>query len=184
MARDYAPYKERAELKQSSTLSSNQKHIITFDIKITEGFEGFWETFFQIHNYNNFNTKLQPSIMLGWSKDIIDITLGQNEGDGKLFLFLPNRNGYDSIKFYNYLSIAEFKNKWHKIKVEMSKIQGTQGTINLSIDGEEIANNINIYFPLEGTPHIKYGIYRPGNTTVPNKKSVIYFNDIHIKSTN
>ena len=45
MRRHGAPYWERAELKQSSTLASNTKYELTFKIRFVEGFSGNRETF-------------------------------------------------------------------------------------------------------------------------------------------
>ena len=174
MERHNAPYWERAELKQSDTLSKDLKHIITFSIKITEGFEGSREKFFQIHNYNTSYTEASPSVMLGWDS-------------GKLLLSILNKNMMDHTNFHfnEDISIKDFKdNKWHKIIIVISKIQDEKGTVSLLIDDIKIKTNIITYFPIEGTPHIKYGIYRPGNNVTPNNTSVISFSEISMNSTN
>ncbi len=178
MARHSAPYWERAELKQTDNLSKNQKHVITFFVKITEGFEGKDETFFQIHNYNASSPNVYPSLMLKWNS-----FYGGNTNFLQLSILAEGGLHYQDYHFTDYLSIGQFENDWHKVIIEISKIQATRGTVSLSIDGRQLASNLNTYFPSEGTPHIKYGIYRPGNIALPNRQSVIYFSDMILNST-
>ena len=171
-SRNGAPYYERAELKQTDTLSKTQRHIITFSIKIYQGFEGRRETFFQVHNWNTSYTEAAPSIMLGWNY-------------GKLFLSVLKANLDDHNNLYELYSkpISEFRNDWHQIRIAIEKIQDERSSISLLIDNELIASYLTTYFPDRGTPHIKHGIYRPGNDVTPIETSVISFGDIQIMST-
>ena len=49
MERAGAPYWERAEVKQDTTLERNKNYSLDFDVRFVKGFQGERETFFQIH---------------------------------------------------------------------------------------------------------------------------------------
>ena len=49
MERHGAPYWERAEVKQDTTLERNKNYSLDFNVRFVKGFQGERETFFQIH---------------------------------------------------------------------------------------------------------------------------------------
>ena len=166
-----APYWERAELAQKNTLSKKKIHEISFKVKITEGFNGIRENFFQIHNYNKNLMAVYPSIMLKFDTgNFQELDTGNFQINYlKSFICVKKREkycvqaagGFEKKKFKT-LTTDDFLNKWMNFKIVISKIINEKGSLTIFINDNKVLDNAVVHFPKKGTPRIKYGIYRPG----------------------
>ena len=164
--RHSAPYWERAELKQSNFLDKNSTYEIRFKIRFLEGFKGSRETFFQIHQ-SIPNCRTGPTTMLKFSTKRLHL-------DAK-------RNFKHHSNYYSNIQIEELINKWSEFKITYD---GKNKIINVFLNNNLIFKDIT-FVPLPcGSPHIKFGIYRPGNKNTPNNTSKVDFDEIKVKKIN
>ena len=177
------PYWERAELAQRNTLSKKKIHEISFKVKITEGFNGIGENFFQIHNYNKNLKAVYPSFMLKFDTgNFQELDVGNFQVNYlKDFICLEKKEKYCAKsaggfgkKNFKTLTIDDFLNKWMNFKIVISKIINEKGSLTIFINDNKILDNAVVHFPKRGTPRIKYGIYRPGNLKVNNTSQILY----------
>ena len=165
------PYWERAELAQTNTLSKKKVHEISFKVKITKGFNGIGENFFQIHNYNKNLMAVYPSIMLKFDTgNFQELDTGNFQINYlKSFRCVKKKEkycaqadgGFEHINFKT-LTTDDFLNKWMNFKIVISKIINEKGSLTIFINDNKVLDNTVAHFPKKGTPRIKYGIYRPG----------------------
>jgi hypothetical protein len=151
-----APYWERAELKQSAYLHKGSVYEIKFKVRFVEGFNGNRENFFQIHQYNK-NCPRGPLIMFKFS-------------EGTIY-------GLWTLK------ISEVLGKWMDFNIILDLINGSY---TVKIDDKKFLENAGLRYNFKGCgrPHIKFGIYRPGNKYTPIETSVIDFDDMKVKKLN
>ena len=162
-----APYWERAELKQRMSFDKNNSYEIEFFVRFISGFEGNRETFFQIHQYNN-QCSYGPIGMLKFSESYLQYDTRLRAYSEKMAWFKSNLKINKLLnKWVNFKIIADMKNK----------------VVNIYVDKKLIFKNINFQYPSCSTPHIKFGIYRPGNKQLPLKTSIVDFNKLQIKET-
>ena len=164
--RHSAPYWERTELKQSIFLDTNSIYEIKFKIRFLEGFKGSRETFFQIHQSVK-GCRTGPTTMLKFNYKKLRL-------DAK-------RNYIHHAKYFNNTDIKDLINKWSEFKIIYD---GKNKIINVFLNNNLIFKNIT-FVPLPcGRPHIKFGIYRPGNKYTPIETSVVDFDDMKVKKLN
>ena len=113
-SRHGAPYWERAELAQRNTLSKKKIHEISFKVKITEGFRGERETFFQIHNYNQSSRKVYPSIMLKFDDGIFASTSTRPSNLQLDYMYADYQHRHLNRKD---IPLANLKNEWQNFKI-------------------------------------------------------------------
>ena len=154
--RHLAPYWERAELKQRNALNKNNLYEIDFLVRFVEGFNGNRENFFQIHQYNS-GCSAPPVIMLKFSA-------------GTIFGLWTFKISENKGKWINFNILLDLNNQSYTIK----------------IDDELFLENEGFRKPIVGcgVPHIKFGIYRPGNSVSPNNLSIVDFDKFQIKEIN
>ena len=88
------------------------------------------------------------------------------------------RNFKDQANYYSNIQIEELINKWSEFKITYD---GKNKIINVFLNDNLIFKNIT-FVPLPcGIPHIKFGIYRPGNKHTPNNTSKVDFDEIKVK---
>ena len=161
-----APYWERAELKQSNFLSKNSTYEIKFKVRFLEGFKGNRETFFQIHQSIK-NCRTGPTTMLKFNARKLRL-------DAK-------RNFKHHAKYNSNIQIEELINKWSEFKITYD---GKNRIINVFLNDNLIFKDIT-FVPLPcGSPHIKFGIYRPGNEYTPNAISKVDFDEFSVEKIN
>jgi len=152
-ARHSAPYWERAEVKQRKSLNKSNLYEIDFLVRFVEGFNGNRENFFQIHQSND-GCRISPVIMLKFSEVTMfgEWTFNISENKGK---------------WINFNILLDLNNQSYTIK----------------IDNKLFVEDRGFRKPLKGCgiPHIKFGIYRPGNIIKPNNLSIVDFDKIQIK---
>jgi len=151
--RHTAPYWERAELKQSVYLHKGSVYEIKFKVRFLEGFKGSRENFFQIHQSVK-NCRLGPLVMLKFSSGTID--------------------GLWSLK------ISKVKGQWLDFNIVLDLINGSH---TVKVDNKIFLKNAGFRYDFKGCgqPHIKFGIYRPGDDKKPNNTSVADFSKFQIR---
>jgi len=163
------PYRERAELKQSSRLYSNRKYELTFEARFIEGFVGGRETFFQIHAWEK-PCRAQPPIMLKYSNGRLLVTT--------LYQSVSNKKGGQSNNETGVF-IEDLIGKWTKFRLVFDTSKSP--TISVYLNDKKILDNVEFWIQRCGVPHFKFGIYRPGNTSYPNARSVVDFDKFQLK---
>lgn len=159
------PYWERAELKQSKFLDKNSTYEIKFKVRFLEGFKGNRETFFQIHQYNK-GCSVAPTLMLKFHKRNLRLDA------------LSLKPTYRHYYYTDYdIDSQNLLNKWHDLKIIYD---GKKKKINVSFNKELIFDDVTFENDGCGQPHIKFGIYRPGNKYIPNNTSRVDFDDIKV----
>ena len=169
IARHHAPYWERAELKQVGKLKRNRSYTIDATLRFVEGFSGFRENFFQIHSYNNGCKQAYPPITIKFDKThttIAVLTLNALRKNKR-------HNSYRSA-----MRIDDALGRWIDMRINLNTSK--QGSITVSFDGEILFSDVPYWIEPCGIPHIKFGIYRPGNLS-GNDKSIVDYDLISVK---
>ena len=167
-ARHSAPYWERAELRQVGTLRKNKSYTINATLRFVEGFSGQRESFFQIHAANKKCKQAYPPIMMKFDKT--------HTSNAVLTLSaLKNYNRHHSYR--SGMRIDDVLGKWVDMEIIVSTTD--RGSVTVSIDGETLFSDVPFLIEPCGTPHIKFGVYRPGNLS-GNDKSIVDFDSISV----
>lgn len=129
-----APYWERAELKQTTTLERNRDYRLTYRVRFVKGFDQDGEDFLQIHQSVD-GCRVGPRVMLKFSGGVL---LG---ADVPVF-------------------IDDLIGKWVDVRFDFN----ADDTYSLYLDGKKvIGNQLIVQISPCGEPHLKIGIYRPGD---------------------
>ena len=165
--RHNAPYWERAEVRQISGLDKNAKYELGFNVRFVKGFSGDRETFWQMHAFNSHCKKTSPPIMIKISQ-------------GGLLLAALKEGGGGHINHYTNLKINDLLGKWSLFKLKFDTSETP--VVSLFVDDKEIISSVPYGIESCGTPHFKFGIYRPGRKTRDGgtKLSVIDFDKINL----
>ena len=161
-SRHSAPYWERVELKQNGFLKKNAIYEIKFKVRILKGFKGARETFFQIHQ-SIPNCRTGPVAMLKFDNYKLRLDAKRNLSNNSIYKTNTN--------------IKDLINIWSEFRVIYN---GKRKTLNVLLDDVLIFKDINFVQMQCGKPHIKFGIYRPGNKKSKIATSVIDFDEIKI----
>ena len=140
VARHGAPYWERAEIKQATTLIKDADYTLTFRVRFVKGFTYEREDFFQMHQSVK-GCRVGPPMMFKFTNGI-----------------LRTKVGYRHLKRL-YL-INEFMGKWIDVKLE---VNFRDSYYNLYFDEEMLIEKGEFAVESCGEPHFKFGIYRPGD---------------------
>ena len=134
-ARHRAPYWERAEIKQATTLKKDANHKLTFRIRFVKGFSYERESFFQIHQSVS-GCRVGPPL-------IVKVQYGYFRGG-----------------HHKAIDINKIIGKWIDVRLDFNL---ENQRYDLYFDDKKLMNGG--YLPVEscGEPHFKFGIYRPGN---------------------
>ena len=166
MSRHRAPYWERAELKQVGVLKKNSSYTIDTTLRFVEGFDGYRESFFQIHAYNKNCKQAYPPIMLKFDRTYTD--------DAVLTLAALNKSKRHS-SYRSSWRIDDVIGRWINMKISLKTAK--EGSISVSMNGEHVFSDVPFWSESCGTPHIKFGVYRPGSES-GNSKSIVEFDSI------
>ncbi|MCY3822748.1 MAG: heparin lyase I family protein [Nitrospinae bacterium] len=135
-----APYWERAEIKQASTLAKNTDYTLTFKVRFVKGFSYPREDFFQMHQ-SVAGCRVGPPMMFKFS-------YGH---------FTP-KHWAQPLK--RKVHINEVIGKWVNVKLE---VIFTESYYNLYFNDEKIIDEGDFGVDPCGEPHFKFGVYRPGD---------------------
>ena len=175
-ARNHAPYWERAELRQSGTLRIGNSFDISFTVRLPEGFSGNRESFFQIHGWAN-GCAAYPPVMLMFNGGRLElhalagVRQGQDGNGAKgQHVRLPVKGA----------SLASFRNQSRQIRLLLD-LRTRPARAQLLVDGTPATGSVSVDYAACATPHIKFGVYRPGKG---RSTSVAVFDDMIVKSAN
>ncbi len=135
-----APYWERAEIKQASTLAQDADYTLTFKVRFVKGFSYEREDFFQMHQSVS-GCRVGPPMMFKFSNER-----------------LTAKRWYERLK--RNVHINEVIGKWIDVKLE---VNFTESHYNLYFNDEKLIDEGNFSVTSCGEPHFKFGIYRPGD---------------------
>jgi hypothetical protein len=185
-ARHGAPYWERAELSQDSYLDNNSSYEINFKFRLVKGFKTKKETIFQIHGYSGKSCP-KPILMLkftgGGKRKFLRLELlkfPKNRKDTRINLI--NKRSWIKHKLKKNdekIRSQDILGKWINLKF-LIKFNQINGYVDVFFNDAKIAKQLDFDMLPCFTPHIKFGIYRPGNKN-GNKLSIIDFDKINVK---
>ena len=187
--RNRAPYWERAELKQKGIFKKNTSYEIRFKVRLIEGFQNDYEYFFQIHGYKSMkcNSPLLFIQTKGRNKHLRLLLrrypLDRNESVSNLIKkgsFVKYKLGTNSSR---RIFVKDILNKWVDIKF-LIHFKQTNGILDMYFNGEKVIENQSFDMLKCQTPHIKFGIYRPGNDQSKNFTSIIDFDKFIVNEIN
>lgn len=135
-----APYWERAEIRQASTLYNDAEYTLTFRARFVKGFTYEREGFFQLHQWAN-GCSVGPPMMSKFSR-------------GRL------TGKYGFVRRIRKVHINEVIGKWVDVKLEVNY---PESYYNLFFNDEKLIDKGELDIKSCGEPHFKFGIYRPGD---------------------
>ncbi len=139
-ARHGAPYWERAEIKQTTSLKKDTDYTLTFRVRFVKGFTYEREDFFQMHQ-SVAGCRVGPPLMFKFS-------------NGRLISKIWNE------RFTRKVHIDEVLGKWVDVKLD---IYLTESYYSLYFNEEKLVDEGDFGIESCGEPHFKFGIYRPGD---------------------
>jgi len=133
--RHRAPYWERAEIKQTTTLEKDHDYSLTYRVRFLKGFDNDREDFLQVHQSVS-GCRVGPRVMLKFS-------------NGRL------------LGATTPLFVEEILGKWVNVRFDFNPAR----SYDLYVDGKNVVDKkiIRRKNPC-GEPHLKIGIYRPGDS--------------------
>jgi len=166
MERHGAPYWERAEVKQDTTLERNKNYSLDFDVRFVKGFKGEREAFFQIHQGVS-GCRVGPGVMF------------KTFSQGFLAIYTRNPDDPNGRKIRGLVGQVVM-GQWTKFKLVFDTSDNSEVALykdgKLQIEGQP--------FQIDdcGEPHFKFGIYRPGDDEFGGTKtSIADFDKINLK---
>lgn len=143
-SRSRAPYWERAEIKQTTTLEKDRDYSLTYRVRFLKGFDNDREDFLQIHQSVS-GCRVGPLVMLKFS------------------------NGY-LLGATTPLLVEDILGKWVNVRFDFNPAR----SYDLYVDGKKIVDNkiIRRKNPC-GEPHLKIGIYRPGDSEATGERQSV-----------
>ncbi|MDE0330635.1 MAG: heparin lyase I family protein [Nitrospinae bacterium] len=151
-----APYWERAEIKQASTLKKDTDYTLTFKVRFVKGFIYDREDFVQLHQSVK-GCRLGPPMMFKF-------TGGQLIGSTW------------RVPLKKKVRINEVIGKWIDAKLE---VNFSESYFNFYLNYEIIMEESDFLVDSCGEPHFKFGIYRPGDEEAAGERiSIVDFDKI------
>ena len=145
------PYRERAEIKQSSTLIKDADYTLTFRVRFVKGFTFHNESFLQIHQ-GVAGCRVPPLLKLEFIR--------------KRFRWNPLLQIEQITGKWIDVKLNFNTSKWYDLYFDDKKIVDTGGYWRQAPCGE---------------PHFKFGIYRPGDEGASGERiSIVDFDKINL----
>lgn len=176
-----ARYWERAELRQRGNLAVGTDHEIRFQARFIEGFNGRQETFFQVHGWSP-TCAAQPLVMLQFDgRAFKPMVLQAPEQDAPSAPGRPARGTLEHIRSDAVLplSLEALQSHSHRFRL-LIDMADSAFSVSLYVNGQPVIQNATGYLPRCATPHVKFGIYRPGGQN-PHT-SVVEIDDVRLRS--
>ena len=142
-----APYWERAEIKQTTTLKKDTDYTLPFRVRFVKGFIYEREDFFQMHQSVK-GCRVGPPMMFKFSNSRLATN---NWGD----------------RFIRNVRINEVLGKWTDVKLE---VYFTESYYNLYFNDTKVLDKVIFVVKSCGEPHFKFGIYRPGDEAATGER--------------
>ena len=171
MVRHGAPYWERAEVKQINSLTKNVKYELKFQVRFVEGYAGNRENFWQMH-VTNSPCNIGPAIMIKISDGKLMLAARKNRKSKRTGRYSGSNNHYSTV------TIDDLLGKWNIVKMLFDTSENPE--VSLYLNNKEIFSDIPYRIETCGVPHFKFGIYRPGNKSKKNNRSIVDFDKIKL----
>ena len=97
---------------------------------------------------------------------------------GVLTLQSKRHDGAGAEQWGSFVEINDLIGKWNKVKMKFDTSENAE--VSLFLNDKEVYSNIPYLIKACGTPHFKFGIYRPGNKNKKNNRSVVDFDKIKL----
>ena len=137
-----APYWERAEIKQASTLAQDADYTLTFRVRFVKGFSYERESFFQIHQYVA-GCRVGPPLMV------------------------KVQSGFFRGGHYKAIEINQIIGKWIDVRLVFN-IENRR--YDLYFGDKQLMKGGYLSVESCGEPHFKFGIYRPGDEAATGER--------------
>lgn len=177
-----ARYWERAELRQRGDLAVGTRHDIRFQARFLQGFNGNQETFFQLHGWSD-TCAAQPLVMLQFDgRQLKPMILQAPDHTSIGRPGRPARGALTHIRSedtQSRLSLERLQSQTQRFRL-VADLRGTDPTVTVYLNGQALVSEAPVYLPPCATPHVKFGIYRPGGQN-PHT-SVVEIDDIRLRS--
>jgi hypothetical protein len=173
MARHRAPFWERAEVVQSGRLSFDVVNTIEFEATFLEGFTGERESFFQIHGWAQ-GCDASPPLMMKMHRGKLQIMAlrgARSDATG-----VTKRGSHRSV-YWRTTRVEPLYGIAQKFRVVFDASGQNRGRLSVFLNDKKLVNNARIDYATCGAPHVKFGIYRPGDALGTSK---ILFDDVVI----
>ena len=178
-----ARYWERAELRQRGDLPLGTRHDIRFQARFVEGFSGREETFFQIHGFSQ-TCGTGPLLMLQFDGRLLKAQVLKRESDpskgsanrgerGALVWVRADKNAAPDV------SLDALRDRTLQFRMALD-LTDRSPKVSLYLNGRPLLEDEPIHVSRCATPHVKVGIYRPGQRN-PHT-SVVEIDDLRIHS--
>ena len=151
--RHRAPYWERAEMRQTSTLNRDTDHTLTFRIRFVKGYTYERESFFQIHQYVS-SCRVGPPLMV------------------------KVQYGYFRGGHHKAIEINKIIGKWIDVRLDFN-IENRR--YDLFFDNKQLMKGGYLSVEPCGEPYLKFGINRPGDEEATGERiSIVDFDKINL----
>jgi hypothetical protein len=168
-ARHRAPYWERAEVSQQSSLRTGQSYRISTEITFVEGFTGERETFFQIHGWASDCRQAYPPVMMKFKRGQLAVET------------LRGVSAFSSGRHRNALkkkvSVKSLYGKPVQMLVDFD-LTSKPARLSVSLAGRKVITDAPVDYAACAIPHVKFGIYRPGGKG--SGTSAVLFDDVRV----
>ncbi len=171
MVRHGAPYWERAEVKQINSLTNNARYELKFQVRFVEGYAGNRESFWQMH-VTNSPCNIGPAIMIKISDGKLMLAARKDRKSTITGRYSGSNNHYSTV------TIDDLIGKWNVVSMLFDTSENPE--VSLCLNSKEIFSDIPYQIETCGVPHIKIGIYRPGNKSIKNNRSIVDFDKIKL----
>jgi hypothetical protein len=108
--------------------------------------------------------------MMKWHRGELEISLLQESG-----ILKPKRFPDTNVNAYR---------SWSTWQIKLAPFSKTSVAVEIMSDGERIGRGHVAHLSECGTPYVKFGIFRPGNTWSGNETSIVQFRKISLKPLN
>ena len=154
-SRHSAPFWERAEIKQTAALQPQKDYVLTFKIRFVKGYSFNREDFFQLHQGVS-GCRVGPIMMLKFSES-----------------FFKTNHSMETIT--KSVDVDDLRGRWVDVRLEFNPSK----SYDLYLDGKKLIDDGFVRFSECGQPHLKIGIYRPGDEkTESNRISIVDYDKI------
>lgn len=145
------PYRERAEIKQTTILNKDTDYSLTYRIRFVKGFHYTSETFMQIHQ-NVSGCRVTPLLKLEFS------------------------GGY--FRWHWDTQIKDILGKWLDVKVDFNTSKSYNMYLN---GNKIVSSGYYFKRYACGEPFLKFGIYRPGDPNATDERvSIVDIDKINL----
>ena len=157
VARHSAPYWERAEIKQTTSINPTKDYVLTFKVRFVKGYSYSREDFLQLHQ-GVPGCRVGPIMMFKFSESFL-------------------KTNFSNERIMRSVDIDDLRGRWVDVRFEFSPSK----SYDLYLDGKKLIDDGYVRFFECGQPYLKIGIYRPGDEKAEgNRISIVDYDKISL----